>query len=94
MTHEGLEKLRNVLGQLQRSGMTKRDLTNLLQTLRYSPPVKPDEPERTVREAEVSPTITGLHRPNRRQEHRMSGDTSGQGLPFGSWTMGDGAGGR
>ena len=83
MTYKELEQLRNDM-----SGMSKAEVANyLVERYLTSPPYKgePKEPaqqEHIEPEHEVSPTITGLHKPKSRQAQRFPGDTSGQSITY------------
>ena len=71
MTHNELEKLRDLAGKLG-----KGELQNLIQSLQYSPPVRP-EGYKERKEPFISPIITGI-RFGQQAEH-LTGGASGEG---------------
>jgi len=74
MTYSELEKLRDLAGKVM-----KGDLQFLIESLQYSPPVRPD-PKGGPREPAVSPIITGLRtNKDKEKQPRLVGSTSGEG---------------
>ena len=87
MNHSDLEKLRNLAGHVM-----KGDLQFLIESLQYSPPVRPD-PQTGPRAPYLNPIITGI-RPGtgKHQERRLQGGTTGEGQSSSGGMTGDPAG--
>jgi len=90
---EALDLLRNIAPRIG-----KTEVKRVMDTVEYAPPVRRRPEDRTKvvgateTEYEISPIITGLHDKEKKQQPRISGDTSGQGIGFaGTWDGGVGA---
>jgi hypothetical protein len=74
MNYATLETLRNLMGHLM-----KGDLQTLIESLQYSPPVRPN-PQTGARQPYLNPILTGI-RPGtgKVQERQLQGGASGAG---------------
>lgn len=83
------DHIRDIVWKLQQRGISKGEIDRVVDTLRYSPPVRPDAPKPDKTEASISPIITGI-RGTTKQPVNMEGYTGGTGTHTGSDMSGAG----